>query len=194
MNRTGVIYGINGPVVYIKGNTGFKMAEMVYVGKEKLVGEVIGLDKDRTTIQVFEETTGIKPGEIVELEKRKALADAQIREAEKAKADADAIKTEYEQNMKEAKEKANEILTTAQRTAALQSEEVLKEAASQAAALKSKAESDIAQEKRKAVNEIKDEIGGMAVEIAGKVIEREISEEDHTKLIDEFIANVGEAS
>ena len=127
-------------------------------------------------------------------EKRKALADAQIREAEKAKADADAIKTEYEQNMKEAKEKANEILTTAQRTAALQSEEVLKEAASQAAALKSKAESDIAQEKRKAVNEIKDEIGGIAVEIAGKVIEREISEEDHTKLIDEFIANVGEAS
>ena len=128
------------------------------------------------------------------LEKRRALADAQIREAEQAKADADAIKTEYEQNMKEAKEKANEILTTAQRTAALQSEEVLKEAASQAAALKSKAESDIAQEKRKAVNEIKDEIGGMAVEIAGKVIEREISEEDHTKLIDEFIANVGEAS
>ena len=128
------------------------------------------------------------------LEKRKALADAQIREAEKAKADADAIKTEYEQNMKEAKEKASEILTTAQRTAALQSEEMLKEAASQAAALKSKAESDIAQEKRKAVNEIKDEIGGIAVEIAGKVIEREISEEDHTKLIDEFIANVGEAS
>ena len=128
------------------------------------------------------------------LEKRRALADAQIREAEQAKADADAIKTEYEQNMKEAKEKANEILTTAQRTAALQSEEVLKEAASQAAALKSKAESDIAQEKRKAVNEIKDEIGGMAVEIAEKVLEREISEEDHTKLIDEFIANVGEAS
>ena len=46
---------------------------------------------------------------------------------------------------------------------------------------------------RKAVNEIKGEIGGMAVEIAGKVIEREISEEDHAKLIDEFIENVGEA-
>ena len=128
------------------------------------------------------------------LEKRRAVADAQIREAEQAKADADAIKTEYEQNMKEAKEKANEILITAQKTAALQSEEMLKEATAQAAALKSKAESDIAQEKRKAVNEIKDEIGGMAVEIAGKVIEREISEEDHAKLIDEFIANVGEAS
>ena len=57
-----------------------------------------------------------------------------------------------------------------------------------------KAEKDIAQEKRKAVNEIKGEIGGMAVEIAGKVIEREINEEDHTKLINDFIENVGEAS
>lgn len=128
------------------------------------------------------------------LEKRKALADAEIREAEKAKNEALAMKTEYEQNMQDAKNKANEILTTAQKTAALQSEEILREASSQAAAMKAKAENDIAQEKRKAVNEIKDEIGGMAVEIAGKVIEREICEEDHAKLIDEFIANVGEAS
>ena len=44
------------------------------------------------------------------------------------------------------------------------------------------------------MNEIKGEIGGMAVEIAGKVIEREISEADHAKLIDDFIANVGEES
>lgn len=128
------------------------------------------------------------------LEKRKALADAEIREAEKAKNEAQAIKSEYEQNMQDAKNKANEILATAQKTATMQSEEILKEASQQAAAMKAKAENDIAQEKRKAVNEIKDEIGGMAVEIAGKVIEREICEEDHAKLIDEFIANVGEAS
>ncbi|MDY3919935.1 MAG: V-type ATP synthase subunit A [Candidatus Limivivens sp.] len=66
MNKTGVIYGINGPVIYLKGNTGFKMAEMVYVGQERLVGEVIGLTEDTTTVQVFEETTGLKPGETVE--------------------------------------------------------------------------------------------------------------------------------
>ena len=82
----------------------------------------------------------------------------------------------------------------AQRTASLQSEEILKSAAQEARAMKEKAESDIAQEKRKAVNEVKNEIGGMAMEIAGKVIEREIKEEDHAKLIDEFISNVGEAS
>lgn len=65
MQLTGELYGINGPIVYLKGNLGFKMAEMVYVGNEKLVGEVIGLTKDITTIQVFEETTGLKPGETV---------------------------------------------------------------------------------------------------------------------------------
>lgn len=128
------------------------------------------------------------------LEKRRAKADAQIQDAVKAKDEALAMKEEYEKNMQDAKNKANEILTTAQKTAAVQSEEMLKDAALQAAAMKEKAKADIAQEKRKAVNEIKGEIGGMAMEIAGKVIEREISEEDHAKLIDEFITNVGEAS
>ena len=128
------------------------------------------------------------------LEKRKAMADPEIQNAVQAKEEAHAMKAEYEQNMQDAKNKANEILVSAQKTAAIQSEEMLKEATAQAAALKAKAESDIAQEKRKAVNEIKGEIGGMAMEIAGKVIEREICEEDHEKLIDEFISNVGDAS
>lgn len=64
-HKTGIIYGINGPIVTIKGNTGFKMAEMVYVGKLNLIGEVINLNKDFTTIQVFEDTTGMYPGELV---------------------------------------------------------------------------------------------------------------------------------
>ncbi len=62
---TGTIYGINGPVIYLKGKTGFRMSEMVYVGKERLVGEVISLDKEVTTIQVYEETSGLRPGEEV---------------------------------------------------------------------------------------------------------------------------------
>ena len=66
MHKTGTIYGINGPVIYLKGNTGFQMAEMVYVGKERLVGEVIRLTNDITPIQVFEETTGLRPGDPVE--------------------------------------------------------------------------------------------------------------------------------
>ena len=65
MLKTAKIYGINGPVIYLKGNTGFRMSEMVYVGEQKLVGEVIALDKDMTTVQVYEETTGLRPGEEV---------------------------------------------------------------------------------------------------------------------------------
>ena len=60
-----VIYGINGPVVTIRGATTLRMMEMVYVGNARLVGEVIGLDADQTTIQVYEETTGLTPGEPV---------------------------------------------------------------------------------------------------------------------------------
>lgn len=65
MSITGKIYGINGPIVYLSGNNGFKMGDMVYVGKDKLVGEVIALTKSRTTIQVFEETSGLRPGDEV---------------------------------------------------------------------------------------------------------------------------------
>ena len=88
MHKTGTIYGINGPVIYLKGNTGFQMAEMVYVGKERLVGEVIRLTNDITTIQVFEETTGLRPGDpvaeivivisAVDIEKNKIRGDLGI--------------------------------------------------------------------------------------------------------------------
>lgn len=61
----GYIYGINGPVVYAKGNDAFKMQEMVLVGNEKLIGEIIGITNDTATVQVYEETTGLKPGEPV---------------------------------------------------------------------------------------------------------------------------------
>ncbi len=65
-NKTAPIYEINGPVIHIKGETGFQMNEMVYVGQDRLVGEVISLDKEQTTIQVYEDTEGLRPGEPVE--------------------------------------------------------------------------------------------------------------------------------
>ena len=65
MNDMNVIYGINGPVVTVKESHSFSMMEMVYVGNERLVGEVIGITSELTTIQVYEETTGLRPGEPV---------------------------------------------------------------------------------------------------------------------------------
>ena len=125
---------------------------------------------------------------------RKAKADSEIADAQKLRTEAEAMKAEYEQNLQNARTEANQIVAAAQKTAAARSEELLGEARAQAAALKQKAEADIAQERKKAVNEVKDEIGGMAMEIASKVVEREIKEADHQDLIDEFIKNVGEAS
>ncbi len=60
------VFGINGPVVTVAQTKDFSMQEMVYVGNEKLIGEVISIDDKLTTIQVYEETTGLKPGEPVE--------------------------------------------------------------------------------------------------------------------------------
>ena len=125
---------------------------------------------------------------------RKAKADSQIADAQKLRTEAEAMKAEYEQNLQNARTEANQIVAAAQKTATARSEELLGEARAQAAALKQKAEADIAQERKKAVNEVKDEIGGLAMEIASKVVEREIREADHKDLIDEFIKNVGEAS
>ena len=128
------------------------------------------------------------------LAKRKALADAELADAAQAKEEAESLKSEYEESMKQARDKANDILNTAQKSATQQSEEIIREANAQAVSIKAKAERDIEQERRKAVNEIKDEIGDMAMEIAGKVIGREINSSDHEKLIDDFINKVGEES
>ena len=125
---------------------------------------------------------------------RKAKADSEIADAQKLRTEAEAMKAEYEQNLQNARTEANQIVASAQKTATARGEEIVGEARAQAAALKQKAEADIAQERKKAVNEVKDEIGGIAMEIASKVVEREIREADHKDLIDEFIKNVGEAS
>ena len=125
---------------------------------------------------------------------RKAKADSEIADAQKLRTEAEAMKAEYEQNLQNARTEANQIVAAAQKTATARSEEIVGEARAQAAALKQKAEADLAQERKKAVNEVKDEIGGIAMEIASKVVEREISEKDHKDLLDEFIKNVGEAS
>ena len=128
------------------------------------------------------------------LEKRKEMADSQLEDARIARRDAESLKAGYEARLLMTKAEATQILQNAQKDADFRSNEIIQAAQAEAEGLKSKAEADILQEKKKAINEIKNEIGSIAMEIAGKVVEREISEEDHKKLIDEFIENVGEAS
>ena len=126
------------------------------------------------------------------LDQRREAADKEITDAQAAHAEADAIKAAYEQNMKEAKEKAEGILLNAQKTATLRSEEIISQAQSAAAQIKSKASSDIEMEKKKAINDAKNEISGLAMAIAGKVVERELNTDDQSALIDRFINELGD--
>lgn len=126
------------------------------------------------------------------LDQRREAADKQITEAENAKAEAMTIKKTYEQNMLQAKAKADDLLQTAQRTANSRSEEIIAQAQQQAAQIKSKAADDIALEKKKAINEAKDEISDLAMAIAGKVVGRELTAGDQAEMIDRFIDELGD--
>ena len=126
------------------------------------------------------------------LDKRREAADLEIVQAQTAKEEAMAIKATYEENMKKAKAEANEILTHAQKTAATRSEEIIGQAQAQAAQIKEKASADIAQEKKNALNQVKDEISGIAMAIAEKVVGRELNADDQKKLVDSFIDGLGE--
>ena len=128
------------------------------------------------------------------LAQRQQMADAQIADAEKARTEAEAMRTDYEQRLAAAKEEAAQLVQNATRTAQLRSEEIVRQAQTDAASIKTKADADIAQQRKKAINEVKDEIGGIAMDIASKVVEREIDPKVHQDLIDEFIRNVGDAS
>ena len=128
------------------------------------------------------------------LKKRQEAADKDIQEAKKAKEAAEAVKTEYESSMSDARGEANRIIEDAKKDANLRAEELIKEAEQHASSIKAKAEEDIRLERKKTLNEVKDEIGSIAMDIAGKVVEKEIHEEEHKALIDEFLQNVEEAS
>ena len=126
------------------------------------------------------------------LDQRRQAADKEITDAEQAKQEAMDIKKTYEANMLQANAKANEILTSAQKTASERSDKIIGEAQQAAAQIKSKASADIAQEKKKAINDAKNEISGLALAIAGKVVEKELAEEDQAGLIDRFIDELGD--
>lgn len=126
------------------------------------------------------------------LDKRRETADKQIADAEAAKSEAAAIKQTYEENMRQAKTKADDMILSAQKTAAQRSEEIISQAQKQAAQIKTKAASDIEMEKKKAINEAKDEISDLAMAIAGKVVGRELNDADQDGIIDRFIEELGD--
>ena len=127
------------------------------------------------------------------LEERQKLANADLDAAAQAREEAETARDTYQLQLEGAKEEAAAMVRSAAQTAQSRSEQIILEAKEEAAAIRAKAAGDIAQERKNAVNEIKNDISGIAVSIASKVVEKEISEEDHDALIREFIDQMGEA-
>ena len=126
------------------------------------------------------------------IDSRQKEIDDMYENAEKNKAEAEEMRETYEKKLESATEESEEILRSAQRRALLREEEILKEAADQARRTKERAEEQIALEKRQAMNEIKDEVSAIAIQIAEAVVARDVKADEHEKLIDGFIDTMGD--
>ena len=125
------------------------------------------------------------------IDSRQQEIDDMYSGAEAAQRDADAAKVEYEAKLQAANEESEEILKRAVRRAQLKEEEILREADEKAQRVLERAEEEIELEKKRAINEVKDEVSGIAIEIASAVIERDVDKSEHEAMIDDFIKNMG---
>ncbi|MGM9601964.1 MAG: F0F1 ATP synthase subunit B [Faecousia sp.] len=125
------------------------------------------------------------------IEDRQNEIDSQLQEAKNAKEEAAKTEAEYKQQLLEAQAASERMVREAVARAQGREEEILRQANMEAVAIKERASADIAQEKKKAINEAKDEISGMAMAIAEKVVGRELNAADQSKLVDSFIEELG---
>ena len=125
-------------------------------------------------------------------DQRKAEIDAVYSEANDAKAAAEADKKYYEDRRADAETEADAIVKKATDQAKRTGEEIVDEAKAEAQAIKDKAEREIAQEKTKAINDAKDEIAVISVQIAEKIVNRELNDKDQEQFVNRFVEELGE--
>lgn len=122
---------------------------------------------------------------------RQKEIDDMYSEADTARASAKAMEEEYQGKLSDARATSEQIVRDAVSRGQAREEEIIRQANAEASAMMDKAVADIALEKKKAINDAKDEIAGIALEIAGKVVGRQLSDADQTKLVDQFIDELG---
>lgn len=126
------------------------------------------------------------------IDDRQKEIDDLYKDAEDAKKDAQAKQQEYDRKLSAAQQTSEQLVREAVARGQSREEEILRQANAQASAMMDKAADDIAREKKKAVNDAKDEISVIALSIAGKVVGRELNDADHARLVDGFIEELGE--
>ena len=123
---------------------------------------------------------------------RQQEIDGMYRDAGNAKASAEAMQAEYQMKLSSAHATSERIVKEAVARGQAREEEIVRQANAEASAIMNKAAADIAMEKKKAINDAKDEISGIALAIAGKVVGRELTGADQSNLIDHFIEELGD--
>lgn len=126
------------------------------------------------------------------IKEREEQIKEQYSEADKAKKEAEESRAVYSERVKHAEEDADEIIKNAHKEAKKISNEIVSEADRKAEAMREKAEEDIRREKARAEAELKKEIADISVDIANKVVGREVNKNDHERFIDDFINGIGE--
>ncbi|MBP0964488.1 MAG: F0F1 ATP synthase subunit B [Oscillospiraceae bacterium] len=126
------------------------------------------------------------------LDERKQNVEETYRQADEKLTEAARLESEYTEKLANAKEESAEIVKNATKRAQTRSDEIIAEAKKEASSLMVKANADIEKEKKRAVNQIKDEISDIALAVAEKVVEKEIDPKDHERLIESFISELGE--
>ena len=126
------------------------------------------------------------------IDARQKEIDTMYDDARKAQENAQAMEAEYSQKLSQAAEAGQQLVKEAVERGQKREEEIILQANTRAAALLDKANADIAQEKKKALNDAKDEISDMAMAIAAKVVGRELNDADQSKLVDQFIEELGD--
>ena len=125
------------------------------------------------------------------VQERQKEIDDMYSEADTARASAKAMEEEYQGKLSDARATSEQIVRDAVSRGQAREEEIIRQANAEASAMMDKAVADIALEKKKAINDAKDEIAGIAMEIAGKVVGRQLSDADQAKLVDQFIDELG---
>lgn len=126
------------------------------------------------------------------LKQREDEVKSMYEKAEAAQKNAEDLEKEYTESLLGAKEEAARIVKDATKDAALKGEQIVADAKKDAAAVRAKAEKEIKLEKEAAINEIRSDIASMVVSVAEKVIEKDINEKDHEKLVEDFINSRGD--
>ena len=126
------------------------------------------------------------------IDSRQKEIDTMYDQAGAAKAEAEALENEYKEKLAVAQQTSERMVKEAVARGQNRQDEIISQANAEARAILDKAAADIAQEKKKAINDAKNEISALAMEIAEKVVGRELNNVDQAKLVDEFIEELGD--